>query len=192
MSPAGAQGDHGRMWVQRVVFAVVVYGLFALAVGSTYVMVQHEGRSAVEDAPRALLSGEVVGQPSRVDLARSQGSFWTRYDRTDRPIHGNGYLHGVLADPPAGVIDTARERGTDAVTWEPSAGLRFAIVAQAEPDGEVLMAGESLSRTEERAAQSLIITLAVLVAGAVMMGAGLAVCALVGRNTTAGGRITPA
>ncbi|MGN7797647.1 hypothetical protein [Leifsonia sp. 22587] len=45
------------MWVHRVVFAVVVYCLFALAVGSTYVIVQHDGRSAVEDAPRALLAG---------------------------------------------------------------------------------------------------------------------------------------
>jgi hypothetical protein len=176
------------MRVHRVVFAGIIYGLFALAVGSTYVIVQHDGRSVVEDAPRALPSGEVVGQPARVDLARSQGAFWTRYDRTDRPLDGNGYLRDELADPPPGVLDTARERGSDAVTWEPSAGLRFAIVAQREPHGEVLMAGQSLSRTEERAAQSLIITLSVLIAGAVITGAGLAVSALVSRDSAAGGR----
>ncbi|MGN7797648.1 hypothetical protein [Leifsonia sp. 22587] len=109
--------------------------------------------------------------------------FWARYDRADRPIAGNGYLDGQLADPPSGVIDTARERGSDTVTWQPSGGLRFAIVAQREPDGQVLMAGQSLTRTEERASQSLIIALSVLIAGAVVTVAGVLVSAALGRSS---------
>ena len=192
MPQAAGEDHHGRMWVHRVVFAVVGYCLFALAVGSAYVLAQHDGRSSVEDAPRAFLSAaEVTGQPVRVDLDRFQGVFWTRYDRTDRPVGGNGYLDGALADPPPGVIDTARDRGSDAVTWQPSTGLRFAVVAQREPDGEVLMAGQSLSRTEDRAAQALVVTIAVLIAGAVVTVAGVAVSAVIGRNSAGGGRITP-
>ena len=182
------------MWVHRVVFAVV--GLLPLrprrgfdvrARCSTTAVARSKTRRGHSSPPQRSL-----GQPVRVDLARYQGVFWARYDRTDRPVGGNGYLDGALADPPPGVIDTARDRGSDAVTWQPSTGLRFAIVAQREPDGEVLMAGQSLSRTEERAAQALIITISVLIAGAVVTVAGVAVSAVAAGDSAEGGRITPA
>ena len=182
------------MWVHRVVFAVVAYCLFALAVGfdlrarcSTTAAARSKTRRGHSSPPQ-----RSRGNPTESTSTRFQGVFWARYDRTDRPVDGNGYLDGALADPPPGVIDTARDRGSDAVTWQPSTGLRFAIVAQREPDGEVLMAGQSLSRTEERAAQALIVTIAVLIAGAVVTAAGVAVSAVIGRNSAGGGRITPA
>lgn len=179
------------MWVQRIVITGVVYCLFALAVASTYAIVQHDGRSSVEDGPRALLSAVAadggpagVGQ-SRVDLARNTGLFWTRYDRADRPVAGNGYLAGSLADVPPGVIDTARERTSDAVTWQPTDQLRFAIVAESEPGGDVLVAGQSLGRTEQRAEQSLVIAILALFGGAVVAAAGLAVLAVADRRSDA-------
>lgn len=165
-------------------FAGIMYCLFALAVGSTYVIAQHDGRSAVEDAPRALLSAPSIdGRPGRLDLARYEGVFWARYDRADQPIAGNGYLDGARADIPKGVLATARAFGGDAVTWQPADGRRFAIVAQAEPGGDVLVAGQSLHRTEQRATESLVITLLVLFAGAVVTAVGLVLSWLLGRRS---------
>lgn len=169
-----------RMWVHRTVFAVAAYVLFALALGTVYFVVQHDGRNAVEDGPRALLSAaDTSGQPHHLDLSGYQGVFWMRYDAGDRPTGGNGYLHGALAAVPRGVLDDARRNGEDAVTWQPAEGLRFAIVAQPQRGGDVVVAGQSLQRTELRASQTLIVIVLALIGGLVVAGAAIGVDAVV-------------
>jgi hypothetical protein len=170
------------MRVHRAVVFAAVYVLFALAVGTVYIVAQHDGRSAAEDAPRVLLSAaSTADQPSRLDLARYQGVFWIRYGTADQPVDGNGYLHGTLGAVPAGVLDTARHAGEDAVTWQPEAGLRFAIVAQPASGGDVIVAGQSLHRTELRASQSLVYVGLSLIAGAIVVALAVAVDAGVER-----------
>ncbi|MFP3464906.1 hypothetical protein [Leifsonia sp. SIMBA_070] len=168
------------MWVRRLVIAVAAYALFAGSLAVVYAVVQHNGRNAVEDAPRQLLSSTVdPSSEPHEELARFQGVFWVRYDAGDRPIAGNGYLHGTIATVPSGVLATAREAGEDAVTWQPENGLRFAIVAEDVGHGDVMMAGASLDRTEGRADATLLYVLLGLIAGAVVVAVACAVDALV-------------
>lgn len=177
------------MWFRRIIVAVAAYLLFAGGLATLYVVVQQDGRQAVEDAPRALLStGEAspaTQQPDRMDLSHSLGTFWVRYDAAGRPTAGDGYLDGSLARVPQGVLRTARTLGEDAVSWEPKPGLRFAVVAQPVGDG-VIVAGQSLRRTEQRIERTSLYVGGALVAGLFVVGAAVAADALVAQR-----RLTP-
>ena len=178
------------MWFRRIVVAVAAYALFTGGLATLYIVEQQAGRNAVEDAPRALLStGEATAastQPDRVDLTSYLGTFWVQYDAHGAPIAGNGYLDGRPAQVPHGVLEAAKATGEgDAVSWEPEQGLRFAIVAQPVGSG-VIVAGQSLQRTEDRAARTLIYIGLALVAGAFVVGAAVGADALLTQR-----RLTP-
>jgi len=163
------------MWIRRTLTAAAAYALFALALGTVFFVVQHNGRSAVEDAPRALLSSAAAASTAsdRVDLASYSGVFWVRYDASDQPVAGDAYLGGRAAEVPPGVLDTARHGDEDAVTWQPEPGLRFAIVAESAPHGQVVVAGQSLQRTELRATQTLVVVVLALAGGLVLVAAAV-------------------
>lgn len=189
MTGRQAQAHDAYMWLRRIIVAVAAYALFAGGLATLYIVVQQDGRHAVEDAPRALLSaGEAATtaqQPGRVDLSRFLGTFWVRYDVAGRPVGGDGYLGGSLARVPGGVLQTARTLGEDAVSWEPEPGLRFAVVAEPVADG-VIVAGQSLRRTEQRAERSMLFIGGALVAGLFVVGAAVAADAAVVQR-----RLTP-
>lgn len=166
-----------RMWFRRILLAVTAFALFAGALATSYAMAQQNGRNEAEDAPRVLLS-DLSGQPARVDLSHSLGVFWIEYDAQGHPVAGNGYLDGRLASVPSGVLETARRDGEDAVTWQPGPGLRFATVARPVGD-RVVVAGQSLERTELRAERDLLYTMLALLAGAGVIGVAVAIDAVV-------------
>jgi hypothetical protein len=58
---------------------------------------------------------------------------------------------------PVGVLATARLKGQDNVTWQPAAGLRFAVVARAGNDGQVVVGGQSLTPFEDQETQAMIL-----------------------------------
>jgi hypothetical protein len=183
-----AQAHDSCMWLRRIIVAVAAYALFAGALATFYFVVQQDGRSAVEDAPRALLSAgpEAVKAPpsQRFDLTQYDGTFWVRYDATGTPVAGDGVLHGSLAQVPYGVLQNARAAGEDAVSWEPQPGLRFAIVAQPFGTGSIV-AGQSLHRTEQRIQRTGIYVGLALVAGFVVVGIAVVADALVARRRAA-------
>ncbi|GAA4139236.1 hypothetical protein [Leifsonia shinshuensis] len=166
------------MWLHRIVIAVAAYALFAGGLATLYIVEQQTGRSAVEDAPRALIStGQTTAaptQPDRVDLTYYLGTFWVQYDANGTPIAGNAYLDGTLARVPKGVLDTARATGEDSVSWQPEQGLRYAIVAK--PVGQdVIVAGQSLKPTEARATRTLLYIVLALMAGAAVVAVAVGV-----------------
>ena len=172
------------MWLHRIVIALAAYALFAGGLATLYVVEQQEGRNAVEDAPRALLSaGDAAAaptQPDRVDLTHYLGTFWVQYTADGAPVAGDGYLGGSLARLPRGVLEAAKSSGEDAVSWEPEPGLRFAIVAHPAGSG-VIVAGQSLLQTEQRADRTLIYITLALVAGAFVVAAAVAADAFLPR-----------
>lgn len=170
--------------------AVAAYALFAGALATLYVVVQQDGRSAIEDAPRALLSAgadAVRAEPSqRFDLEHYRGTFWVRYDAAGTPVAGNGVLRGSLAQVPFGVLQNARAAGEDAVSWEPQPGLRFAIVAQPFGTGSIV-AGQSLHRAEQRIQRTGLSIGLALVAGLVVVAIAVVADALVTRRRSFNG-----
>jgi hypothetical protein len=127
---------------------------------------QQAARRTAEDAPRALLtrtwSALTAGQPPQsvtsgpvVDLADHGSPFVVVYDSHHRILAADAVLAGTALVVPAGVLDTARDRGEDAVTWQPAEGVREAVVARpwSSATGKgVVVAGASLAGSESRTA----------------------------------------
>ncbi|MEO6532343.1 MAG: hypothetical protein ABIO06_02095 [Pseudolysinimonas sp.] len=156
--------------VRWLALAVIVTALFA----SLYLVMQQVERHGADDAPVRLasqLASQSAGSRDSssglvsVDLARSDATFFVIYDAANRPVSGTGRLDGALPVIPAGVLDQARRKGTNHVTWQIADGRRFATVERRSGDSVVLGA-QSLAPTESRIDQ---IGLLILVAWACVM-----------------------
>ena len=104
-----------------------------------------------EDAAARLDAGEApsaVAGSGHIDVATSLAPFVAIYDAGGKVLATGGQLDGAAPVPPPGVLDAARASGQDAVTWQPRAGVRVAIVVLPWHGGTVL-AGRSLHRVEE-------------------------------------------
>jgi hypothetical protein len=74
------------------------------------------------------------------------------YDPSGSVLATDGQIDGGPPKIPAGVLDSARANGFDAVTWQPRPDLRFATVTESWTGGSV-MAGRSLRLVEQRETQ---------------------------------------
>ncbi len=132
--------------------------------GAVYGVGQQAARRTVEDAPRALLAQTIqllsTGQPpeaavprSTSDLGSSSVPFAIVYDSRHTVLASSAVLRGSPPLLPPGVLDDAAVSGEDAVTWQPAAGVREAVVARpwhsATTQG-VAVAGTSLVAAERR------------------------------------------
>ncbi len=145
--------DRLAAWIIGVVVAT-------FTLGTVYVVAQQLDRQAADQVGAQLAtqvaselstgSSATVDSLPHVDLAASLAPFVVVYDASGHPVSGNGYLDGRLAEPPAGVIAAAASEGSNHVTWQPRAGLRFATVEIRSGD-QVVMGAQSLIPTEQRA-----------------------------------------
>ncbi len=97
--------------------------------------------------------------PTKVDVAASLAPFVVIFDSNGAVVATDGTLDGHDPIPPKGVLDSARENGPDAVTWQPREGVRVATVTVSWNGGSVL-AGRSLRVVEHREDQVLWMTAA--------------------------------
>jgi hypothetical protein len=163
-----------------VPLAVVITALSGLA----YLIGQQGQRTGAndpqvqiaEDAAARLDAGEsaaaVVRTGRPVDVARSLAPFVVVYDTTGTPLATDGELDGSAPVVPTGVLDAARARGVNTVTWQPRAGVRIATVTVPWKGGTVT-AGRSLRLVEERVDD---LTRLVGLAWIVTLGATLVAC----------------
>lgn len=91
----------------------------------------------------------------RVELTADSGPFVVVYDAHNVAVAGTVVRDGALPVVPTGVLVLARAAGQDKATWQPAAGLRFAVVARAASDGRVVVGGQSLAPFEDRDTQTL-------------------------------------
>ncbi len=110
-----------------------------------------------EDAAARLSAGlrpeDVIAGPN-VDIATSLAPFAIAYDDGGAVMASTGTLDGAVPKPPPGVLQAARDRGSNTITWQPRDGVREAIVVvpwsdTAGSSGTVL-AGRSLRAVEQR------------------------------------------
>jgi hypothetical protein len=158
-----------------------IVGAFVLSalIAGMYLAAHNIERSGADDAGQRLASQVASSQdPSvdapRVDLAESLAPFFVIYDTAGNPVAGSGYLDGALASVPKGVITTAAAQGSDRVSWQPRAGLRFAVIAIADGD-RVVLAGQSLKPSEDRIAQLGLLLLLGWAGGIVVLAIGAAI-----------------
>jgi hypothetical protein len=174
--------DTGRA-IAWLTTAVVV----SIIIGSVYVSFQQFGRKAANDAPAAtaaaqvkLLEADAVPSP-RLELTPESGIFVIIYGPDDQPVSGTATLNGSLPVLPAGVLQTARTTGSDAVTWQPEPGLRMAVVAR-PAEGKVIVAGQSLTPYEDRDQMVLMFLTSGWLASMVVLSAGYASTELLTRR----------
>jgi hypothetical protein len=140
-----------------------------------------------EDAVRYLEAGEspatVVGSKS-VTIETSLVPFLAIYDASGTELASSGTVDGRPPSVPAGVLDSARATGRDAVTWQPRSGIRVAIVVMPWPGGTVV-AGRSLRVIESRIEAIQLLVFEGLVAGLLIVAAAAAVAARVWPERTA-------
>lgn len=145
------------LWLPAAVGATLVAGL-------TYVSVQQSYRQSAndpqlqlaEDAAARLSSGAtaaaVVGD-AQVDLATSLAPFVVVYGADGQVLAASGSLDGRAPTPPEGVLQAARDGGSNMLTWEPRDGVRQAIevVPWSSSSGSgTVLAGRSLREVERR------------------------------------------
>jgi hypothetical protein len=163
--------------MQRVIGWLTAAIIVTLIFGSTYGALQQFGRRSADAAPAAAAAAEVqlMGSETltapRLELTPDTGVFVIVYGADNEPVSGTVTLHGSLPALPPGVLQSARDFGSDAVTWQPEPGLRMAVVARPAA-GKVVVAGQSLTPYEDRDRTVLLFLTAGWLGSIVVLAAG--------------------
>lgn len=157
------------MNVRRAIVAFVPIAIAVTATfGLVYLVAQQGLRSGANDPQRQMAEDaaaqldrgaapvDVVGD-GPIDIAGSLAPFVVVYAADRSVLATDGQLDGASPLIPKGVLDAARDNGSNAVTWQPRPGVRIATVTIPWRDGTV-MAGRSLRIVEEREAAVGVLT----------------------------------
>ena len=143
-----------RVWLPLAVVATLLSGLVYAAVQQNY----RRGFDAPQvqlsqDAAARLDAGappENVVPPDTVDIAGSLAPFVIVYRADNTVALAGGRLNGTTPVPPSGVLEAARSKSFNRVTWQPTPGVRIASVSYATKDGRVVLAGRNMREMEMR------------------------------------------
>lgn len=134
----------------------------------TYVVMQQSLRLGANELPKQFASDAVIQlengenpailfSKNKIDISKSPDTFVMVFDNNQNLVSSSATMGGKQLSYPKGVLDYVAHNGEDRVTWQTTAGLRFASVAMKYNHGYVVTA-RSLSFTE-----SLIDTLGKLI-----------------------------
>ena len=134
-------------------------GILVVIFGVIYATVQQAQRSAAnypqtqiaEDAAAQIDKGHdthVASTLSPVDMQSSLATFTIVYDKKGKVVSGSGYLDKKVPKAPLGILEGAKGKDYNAVTWQPKKGVRIAAVTVAAKKYYVL-SGRSLTEVEK-------------------------------------------
>ena len=142
-----------KFWFPYVLLTICVCFTF-------YVISQQMLRLGANDLPNQIsvniankLSDNLTIQqdlPSKIDLTNNQSPFVIVYDGTGKQIISTASINGTSVEIPQGVLNEAKVKGQNRVTWQPQQGIREAIVVTYYTGGSTgyVVAGKSLQETE--------------------------------------------
>lgn len=143
-----------RVWLPVAVVATLLSGLVYVAVQQNYRMGFDAPQvQLAQDAAAGLDAGassENVVPSGTVDIANSLAPFVILYRADNTVAAASGKLNRTAPVPPAGVLETARSKGFNRVTWQPAPGVRIASVSYTTKDGRVVLAGRNMREMEMR------------------------------------------
>jgi hypothetical protein len=160
---------------RAVAFFLPAAAALTIGVLLAFAAVQQDLRIGANDLPQQLAedgvaaldggSGPAVvaGTPS-VSIESSLDPFVAVFDANGTLLATNGSLAGRPPAPPIGVLRSAQATGRDAVTWQPAAGVRVALVVLPWKGGTIV-AGRSLRVIESRIDAIQVLIAAGLLAG---------------------------
>ena len=103
-----------------------------------------------ESIQQVLMTPSLFATTSAVEISTDSSPYIVICDQSGNPIGGNGYLHGVLATLPQGVLASSTQDHRGFVTWQPEEGVREALVIDHinSPTGGYVVSGRSLAYVE--------------------------------------------
>jgi len=147
-----------RSWLPLAIAIVGVIGFGWLGLQQAY-------RNAADDPQVEMAKDAAAGinqhQPvsavipkTLIDVKTSEAAFMVITDQDGKALATSGQLDGSAPIPPKGSLETAKKKGLNRLTWEPSKGLREATIivpfdASANSHGYVIVA-RSIKEAERR------------------------------------------
>ncbi len=106
---------------------------------------------ARDAALRVIAAGALPtgGFASAIPIESDPAAYLVFFDATGKAVAGTGVVRGAPPVLPQGVLDVAKQKGVNRITWEPVPGVRQAIVVIPAGDGYV-MSGRSLAYAEQQ------------------------------------------
>ena len=156
--------------------ALVATGL----VGLLYVTVQQNIRltanqELVRTATDIQLAGDLAFQQDqtgeKTDVHNSLAPAVILLDDNKKVISSDAALNGKDISPPEGVLEYAKARGENRVTWQPRADTRLATVVLHKPGSGYILVVKNLREVESQISQLLIscvLGLGVILAGSLL------------------------
>jgi hypothetical protein len=145
--------------MKRFIQSLASIAILTIIFGTIYVTSQQVTRSSAndpqiqlaEDTATALDQGATPASlvKGSVNMAGSLAPFVVIYDLSGAPVASNFQLGNTAPRVPIGVLETARGRSYNAVTWQPLPKVRIASVSVAAQNYYVL-SGRSLTEVEKR------------------------------------------
>ena len=136
-----------RRWLPLAAVTTLLCGLVYGVAQQGWRQAANEPQAALAlDAADRLGRGDAIAAvlpAPPIDVGRSLSPFMIVYGADQRPIASSGLLHGATPALPQGVLDSARQRGENRLTWQPEPGMRLAAVVapySGEQGGYVLAA----------------------------------------------------
>jgi hypothetical protein len=164
-------------WVPLAVAVTLLCGLVYAAVQQTYRQGANDPQlQMASDAAAALGAGQpasAVVPAAKVQMASSLAPYLIIFDDAGRVLASSVELNGAVPVPPVGVLEAARGRGENRVTWQPAPAVRSAavVVRYGGVQPGFVLAGRSLREVEARVDE---LTLTVGLAWAITLAATLA------------------
>lgn len=104
------------------------------------------------DAQLALYSGKdaaAIVEKNPVELSGSRAPFLMVFDESEKLVFSSATVYGKLPVLPDGVLAYTREHNENRITWQPSPGVRAALVIVHMADGGFTAGGQSLAEPEK-------------------------------------------
>lgn len=143
-------------WLPFAALSTILSGMVYVAVQQDFRMGANDPQIQIAEDVSNVLKGGVnptqVVPPNNSDIGSSLSPWLAVYDDSDKAIASSGLLGGASPTPPAGVFDYVRAHGEDRVTWQPSVGVRQALVVtrfSATQGSGFVVAGRSLREVEK-------------------------------------------
>ena len=134
----------------------ILVGLIEVSVQQSYRMDANDPQlQMARDIAARIEKGQSIDRlmtNDSIDIAKSLAPFTVLYDNNNVPIQSNGLLDGKLPGIPAGVLQFAKNRGENVLSWQPRAGVRVALVVEPVHSASVsfVAVGRSLLEVEKR------------------------------------------
>lgn len=135
---------------------LAVIGTIILAIGyindqQTLRQLANEPQTYVaqDAALRVIAGGKPTGFAGAIPIETDTAPYLLFMNATGTAIAGSGLLHNAPPILPQGVLDVAKAKGVNRITWQPEQGIRQALVVM--PAGDYfVVSGRSLKYTEEQ------------------------------------------